>query len=45
MLTSAPPLEDVEKLAGNLLDKGAAPTKEQLLQIFELLSGEAPSRE
>ena len=41
---SATPLEDVEKLAASLLDKGAAPTKEQLLQIFELLPGETPSR-
>ena len=46
MLTSASssPLNDAEELAKNLLDKGTAPTKEQLLQVFELLPGETPSR-
>ena len=41
---SSSPLNDAEELAKNLLDKGTAPTKEQLLQVFELLPGETPSR-
>ena len=44
VLSSVSLLEGAEKFAANLLDKEEAPTKEQLLRIFDLLPGEAPSR-
>ena len=43
-VNSAPTTTDPEKLAAHFLERGTTPTEDMVLQVFDLLPGEAPSR-